>query len=85
MELDYLGAPWPKYLEAATQNGMRVIRLPMIEGSCPETIQEMDAVIHMVNETIHKGENVLTHCRGGKLHNACCCTTTHRILMQILP
>ncbi|CDH58064.1 phosphatases ii [Lichtheimia corymbifera JMRC:FSU:9682] len=65
MELDYLGAPWPKYLEAATQNGMRVIRLPMIEGSCPETIQEMDAVIHMVNETIHKGENVLTHCRGG--------------------
>lgn len=68
MELDYLGAPWPKYLEAATRNGMRVIRLPMIEGSCPETIQEMDAVIHMVNETIQKGENVLTHCRGGKLH-----------------
>lgn len=65
-ELDYLGASWPKYSEAAAQAGMDVIRVPMIEGSCPDTLEEIDAAIDAVNAKIHRGENVLTHCRGGK-------------------
>ena len=61
-----MGAPWPKYVEAAARNGMQVIRIPMIEGSCPNSIEEIDAVIQTVSEKIRLGENVLTHCRGGK-------------------
>ncbi|KAI9271840.1 protein-tyrosine phosphatase-like protein, partial [Phascolomyces articulosus] len=64
-ELDFLGASWPKYSESATQNGMQVIRLPMIEGGCPNSIEEIDAVIQAVNVKIRQGENVLAHCRGG--------------------
>lgn len=45
---------------------MDVIRVPMIEGSCPDTLEEIDAAIDAVNAKIHRGENVLTHCRGGK-------------------
>lgn len=64
-ELEFLGAPWPKYIEAASRNGMQVIRLPMVEGSCPDTIEEIDAAIQLVDSRIRQGENVLTHCRGG--------------------
>ncbi|KAG2228022.1 hypothetical protein INT45_012046 [Circinella minor] len=64
-ELDFLGASWPKYCESATRNGMQVIRLPMIEGGCPNSIEEIDAVIQAVNVKIRQGENVLAHCRGG--------------------
>ncbi|KAI8068196.1 protein-tyrosine phosphatase-like protein [Gongronella butleri] len=64
-ELDYLGASWPKYSAIAVQQGLHVLRLPMIEGSCPNTLEEVDAVIEVVNGKIRRGENVLTHCRGG--------------------
>ncbi|KAI8373150.1 protein-tyrosine phosphatase-like protein [Radiomyces spectabilis] len=64
-ELEYLGASWPKYVEAARRNNLQIVRLPMIEGGCPNSIEEMDAVIQLVNAKINKGENVLTHCRGG--------------------
>ena len=65
-ELDFLGASWPKYCESATRNGMQIIRLPMIEGGCPNSIEEIDAVIEAVNVKIRQGENVLAHCRGGR-------------------
>lgn len=37
-ELIYLGARFSDYLKFAEINGMDVIRIPMIEGSCPDTI-----------------------------------------------
>ncbi|KAI8328826.1 protein-tyrosine phosphatase-like protein [Chlamydoabsidia padenii] len=65
-ELEYLGASWSLYEASAHQNGLQVLRLPMIEGSCPSTLEEIDKVITIVNDKIWKrGENVLTHCRGG--------------------
>ncbi|KAG0181465.1 hypothetical protein DFQ28_011253 [Apophysomyces sp. BC1034] len=64
-ELGFLGASWPKYLEAAKRHGLDVIRLPMVEGSCPEAINDIDEVVQMVDAKIRQGENVLTHCRGG--------------------
>ncbi|KAG0173756.1 hypothetical protein DFQ30_007041 [Apophysomyces sp. BC1015] len=63
-ELGFLGASWPKYLEAAKRHGLDVIRLPMVEGSCPEAINDIDEVVQMVDAKIRQGENVLTHCRG---------------------
>ncbi|KAI9313990.1 protein-tyrosine phosphatase-like protein [Dichotomocladium elegans] len=64
-ELEYLGAPWPLYSAAAAKNNMHIIRLPMVEGSCPSSLAEVDHVINYINVVIRKGENVLTHCRGG--------------------
>ncbi|ORZ10235.1 protein-tyrosine phosphatase-like protein [Absidia repens] len=64
-ELDYLGASWELYAASAKTNGLQVLRLPMVEGSCPDTLEEVDTVINIVNSKIWKGENVLTHCRGG--------------------
>ncbi|KAF7731014.1 hypothetical protein EC973_001060 [Apophysomyces ossiformis] len=64
-ELGFLGASWPKYYEAAKRHNLDIIRLPMVEGSCPETIADIHAVVQMVDDKIRQGENVLTHCRGG--------------------
>ncbi|ORX51608.1 phosphatases II [Hesseltinella vesiculosa] len=64
-ELDYLGASWSKYSSTAKQLGMQVLRLPMTEGSCPDTLEQVEAAVQMTNDKIRLGENVLTHCRGG--------------------
>lgn len=64
--MHFLGAPWPRYYEAALKNDIEVIRLPMLEGSCPHSIEEVDVVVDLVIEKMARGENVLTHCRGGK-------------------
>lgn len=63
--MELLGSPWPKYREIAAKNDIKVLRLPMIEGSCPETIEEAQHAIHIVNNEMNKGNNVLVHCRGG--------------------
>ncbi|RUS16625.1 hypothetical protein BC937DRAFT_90987 [Endogone sp. FLAS-F59071] len=64
-ELTFLGAPWPKYHELATKNSIDIIRLPMIEGSCPDTVEEIDSVVDEVTRRMKTGQNVLAHCRGG--------------------
>ncbi|KAL1922795.1 uncharacterized protein VTP21DRAFT_9171 [Calcarisporiella thermophila] len=64
-ELSYLGAPWTKYLEAAQKHKLEVIRLPMVEGGCPDTLEAMDQILEQVSARVHRGENVLAHCRGG--------------------
>lgn len=69
-ELDFLGAPWPKYEQAAKSHGLKILRLPMIEGSCPSTLTEVKDAILKVNVEINKGNNVLAHCRGGKKKTA---------------
>ncbi|KAF9997568.1 hypothetical protein BGZ80_007192 [Entomortierella chlamydospora] len=64
-ELELLGSPFPKYLEAANSHGVDVIRIPMVEGSTPYSFAEMDRILDKMDETTRKGENVLAHCRGG--------------------
>ncbi|KAI7906988.1 protein-tyrosine phosphatase-like protein [Cokeromyces recurvatus] len=64
-ELAFLGAPWPKYIKSAKEHGMEVIRLPMLEGRCPNTLFEVKEIVKRVNIEIYKGNNVLAHCRGG--------------------
>ncbi|GAA5800580.1 hypothetical protein HPULCUR_006016 [Helicostylum pulchrum] len=65
IEMEFLGAPWPKYELAAKDKGMKIIRLPMREGGCPSTLKEVKDAITEVNKEIEKGNNVLVHCRGG--------------------
>ncbi|KAF1803459.1 protein-tyrosine phosphatase-like protein [Mucor lusitanicus] len=64
-ELEFLGAPWPKYEKAALAHDMKIIRLPMIEGGCPKTLSEVRKAVLQVNKEIYNGHNVLAHCRGG--------------------
>ncbi|CAO3630554.1 unnamed protein product [Cunninghamella echinulata] len=64
-ELEFLGAPWETYSTIAKKYDLEVFRLPMVEGSCPDTLEEVDVLVNKVNEKIYRGENVLTHCRGG--------------------
>ncbi|KAG1085763.1 hypothetical protein G6F42_021259 [Rhizopus arrhizus] len=64
-ELEFLGAPWPKYEKAAVAHDMKIIRLPMVEGGCPKTLSEVRNAVLQVNKEIYSGNNVLAHCRGG--------------------
>lgn len=62
-----LGSPWPEYKAAADTHDLNIIRLPMIEGRSPDTLEEVTEAIKKVNAELNKGDNVLVHCRGGKL------------------
>ncbi|CAG8432747.1 7074_t:CDS:2 [Diversispora eburnea] len=63
-ELAFLGASWPKYCEFAQRHDLQIIRIPMIEGGCPESIDQMDQVIIQIEHHIKQGRNILAHCRG---------------------
>jgi protein-tyrosine phosphatase len=64
-DLEFLGAPWNKYHQAASRHDIQIIRLPMMEGNCPKTLSEVRTAVVQVNEEINRGHNVLAHCRGG--------------------
>ncbi|KAI9142730.1 protein-tyrosine phosphatase-like protein [Paraphysoderma sedebokerense] len=64
-ELAFLGARWENYNEYAKQNKLEVLRLPIIEGSCPDKIEDLHSLVQQIDQRISKGENVLVHCRGG--------------------
>lgn len=64
-ELSYLGAPWKLYSEKAKCYGLEVFRLPIIEGSCPQSIIEVDKLMDKMVTTAKEGKNMLCHCRGG--------------------
>ncbi|CAG8539165.1 4340_t:CDS:2 [Paraglomus brasilianum] len=64
-ELAFLGAPWSIYADAARRYDLDIIRRPMIEGGCPDTVEQMDEVIKKMDTHIQQNERVLAHCRGG--------------------
>lgn len=65
-ELKFLGAPIDEYIEAATRHGVRVLRLPVIEGAAPDSIEEIEVILVEMEKVLSGGKNVLCHCRGGK-------------------
>ncbi|CAG8488201.1 33961_t:CDS:2 [Racocetra persica] len=64
-ELAFLGVPWPKYCELAQKHNLQIIRIPMVEGGCPDTLDQMDQVVMQMDRHIQSGQRVLAHCRGG--------------------
>ncbi|KAH6914119.1 protein-tyrosine phosphatase-like protein [Coprinopsis sp. MPI-PUGE-AT-0042] len=66
IELEILGAPWPKYVKAAQQAGLDVLRLPMPEGLAPISPAYLDSHLNQImDQYTFKGTSVLVHCRGG--------------------
>ncbi|KAI8801846.1 protein-tyrosine phosphatase-like protein [Cladochytrium replicatum] len=64
-ELEYLGAPWPKYSAAAVRKKIDIVRIPIVEGQCPQTMGELETVLIKIDERVRSGAHVLSHCRGG--------------------
>ncbi|KAG9002574.1 hypothetical protein FRB93_011448 [Tulasnella sp. JGI-2019a] len=66
VELDFLGAPWPQYVETAQNLGLDVLRIPTPEGLAPLDATRLDRELSwVIREYTLKGVNVLVHCRGG--------------------
>ncbi|KAG9097006.1 hypothetical protein FRC06_008105 [Ceratobasidium sp. 370] len=65
-EMEFLGAPWPEYEDAASAVGLDVLRLPMPEGLCPLSVQAMSRHMdQIICDYTLAGRHVLVHCRGG--------------------
>ncbi|KAA1474245.1 phosphatases II [Dentipellis sp. KUC8613] len=65
-ELDFLGAPWPEYSQAAQDLGLDVLRIPMPEGLAPASPAAFDAhLTRLITAYTLGGTHVLVHCRGG--------------------
>ncbi|KAG8850386.1 hypothetical protein FRB96_000450 [Tulasnella sp. 330] len=66
VELEFLGAPWPQYVETAQSLGLDVLRIPTPEGLAPLDATRLDNELSwVIREYTLKGINVLVHCRGG--------------------
>lgn len=64
-ELSYLGSPWKTYSEKAKENDIEILRFPIIEGSCPDSIVDVDELMNEMCKQVKEGKNILCHCRGG--------------------
>jgi protein-tyrosine phosphatase len=64
IELVQLGAPIHEYLSAAKQHSIRVLRLPMFEGSVPD-LNDLLYIMEQMLIATKSGISVLVHCRGG--------------------
>ncbi|KAJ3125942.1 hypothetical protein HK098_008022 [Nowakowskiella sp. JEL0407] len=64
-EMEFLGAPWSKYKAAAEFKNIEIVRIPMIEGQAPDSIDAVEEVLKIIEQKLRSGSNVLCHCRGG--------------------
>ncbi|KAL0956083.1 hypothetical protein HGRIS_002252 [Hohenbuehelia grisea] len=65
-ELEFLGAPWSAYQDAAGAAGLDVLRIPMPEGLPPLTPEALDSrLTELIERYTLRGIHVLVHCRGG--------------------
>lgn len=65
-ELQYLGAPWEEYAQAADELCLDVLRIPTPEGLAPPDAALLDAhLTQLIERYTLRGVPVLVHCRGG--------------------
>lgn len=51
--------------QEAREVGLRVHRFPIRDGSVPESATDLVATVRFVLASVHAGETVVVHCRGG--------------------
>ncbi|KAF8270249.1 protein-tyrosine phosphatase-like protein [Lactarius quietus] len=65
-ELNFLGAPWPEYSQAARDLGLDILRIPIPEGLAPASLELFDThLTRLISVYTLSGVPVLAHCRGG--------------------
>ncbi|KAF9245026.1 phosphatases II, partial [Melanogaster broomeanus] len=65
-ELQFLGISWVEYCQAAHQEGLDVLRIPLPEGLAPLSPKSLDADVgRIIERYTSQGISVLAHCRGG--------------------
>ncbi|KAK4057005.1 hypothetical protein OIO90_001905 [Microbotryomycetes sp. JL221] len=65
-ELAFLGSPIEEYVQAVDELGLKMVRIPMVEGFAPTSPEELDQQLDVViKECTLQGADVLAHCRGG--------------------
>ena len=65
-EIRSIGCNVKQYEQACANHDIELFKYPIIEMAPPEDIEKFHCeVIVKVLETMKKGHNVLTHCRGG--------------------
>jgi ADP-ribosylglycohydrolase len=62
-ELDLLGIP--DYPAVARACGMRICRLPVVDGGVPENADDVVRLVRAVIASLENGETVVVHCRAG--------------------
>jgi protein-tyrosine phosphatase len=58
------GAPVVKYRHK-TPSEVSYCNFPMLDGTAPETCEEMDDIVRMIDGWIENGKKVYVHCYGG--------------------
>jgi ADP-ribosylglycohydrolase len=77
-ELDFLGIP--DYASVARACGLRVCRLPVLDGGVPEDTDDVVRLVRAVIASLEGGETVVVHCRAGLGRSglfAGCCLVAH--------
>lgn len=65
-ELAVIGVEWDQYVKEADRCAIDIMRIPMVEGSCPTDYGLIDSWLNeIITNCTLKGVNVLVHCRGG--------------------
>ncbi|OZJ05883.1 hypothetical protein BZG36_00910 [Bifiguratus adelaidae] len=64
-ELSYLNVPPALYHAEAVRRHIEVLRLPIIEGSCPPSVEDLDVTLERLMKRQDSEMSVLAHCRGG--------------------
>jgi protein-tyrosine phosphatase len=57
-----LGADFDKYSKEAARRSIEIIRLPILDGAAPESIEEIESTLTSICEI---PRIILCHCRGG--------------------
>lgn len=55
----------PTLVEEATRRGIRVLRLPIRDGSVLPELEQADGIVDEIIASARKGANVVIHCAGG--------------------
>ncbi len=64
-ELERLGVPWGYYQDKVSASEISILRLPMVDGGCPSSFEDLDIVLDRIDIELKGGGNTVIHCRSG--------------------
>jgi protein-tyrosine phosphatase len=64
-ELMKLGIQWNDYRQTAKLHHLKLLRLPMIEGGTPSSLQELENILNLLSNELLQSKSIVCHCRCG--------------------